>query len=257
MNAKKIFSVIFFWAAITVKSYAVRPFITDDAAIALRRQILWETWGMFDKYSGQHWTMLAYGLHKNFELSLGGVYGYDKPQPGRSEFSYALPVMQGKFLFREIEPDKLMPGIGFATGTALPAGKGALVPDPGAYGFFTFSQCFGKEETVTTHLNLGCNYVKGTDKYKFVPYWGLGVQLKTYKGLHLVAEVISDDPYDPTPYDDKSAFKSLTTGLACQIGFRHFISENCQFDVETGQSFETKDFWIGVGLRFVITKIVK
>jgi hypothetical protein len=254
---KKIFSAIIFLTAIIAKIHAVRPFITDDAAIAFPREILWETWGIFDKYSGQHWTMFAFGLHRNFELSLGGVYGYDKTQSGRYGFSYSLPVIQGKFLFREIEPNKLMPGIGFAAGTALPAGKGGFVPDPGAYGFFTFSQCFGKDENVYTHLNLGYNYVRGADKYKFVPFWGLGVQLKAFRGLHLVAEVISDDPYDPNPHDDKSALKSFTSGLAYQIGFRQFISDNFQFDIEIGQSFESKDIWVGVGLRFVITKFTK
>jgi hypothetical protein len=46
-----------------------------------------------------------------------------------------------------------------AAGTFLPAGKGAFIPQGyGAYSFLAVTQCFGEDENVLIHGNIGVNY---------------------------------------------------------------------------------------------------
>jgi hypothetical protein len=245
---KNLWLTVFILTAIATKTYAVRPFITDDAAVTGRRLFQIETWGLFDKFSRQHWTMLSYGFNERLEMAVGGVWGYDRPQLEQSKFSYATPLIEAKFLFREYEPNKL-PGIALAAGTFLPAGKGAFVPQgKGAYSFLAITQCFGKNDNVLIHGNLGVNYLYADKGNQFLPVWGLGTQIKTYKGLHVVAEIVAGDPYVPN------------TGIAYQAGFRYFISDLIQVDMEIGQGITGENrvpFWAGFGARFVLTGFEK
>jgi hypothetical protein len=155
--------------------------------------------------------MAAYGPHKRIELTLGTVFGYDKPNPTLTEFSYALPLIQGKILFREYEVNK-PPGLAVVAGTFLPGGRGAFVPQGyGAFSFLTLSQCFGEGEKILVLANLGANFLFINNDSQFVSTWGFATQIKVYEGLHFVGEVFSGDPYIPG------------TGLAYQTGIRHFI----------------------------------
>ncbi len=241
--------LLFFFLTITVTQlYAVRPFITDDARVVGYRLAQWESWFRLDRFSGQQWHMLAYGPSKRLEVTAGAVFGYDKPKNEHTEFSYAMPLIQGKFLLRNYEPNK-PPGIGLVAGTFLPGGKGAFVPQGyGAFGFLIISQCLGENERVLIHGNIGANYLYINDENQFISTWGFGTQIRTYKGLHWVGELFSGDPYIPG------------TGLAYQTGFRHFISELIQIDATIGQGIAGKNqmpFWGSIGARFVTTKFQK
>ena len=230
---------------IAAKAYAVRPFITDDAAIIGHRLWQLETWSVFDRYAGQYWNMLAYGPHKRLELAVGTVLGYDRPKPGDAKFSYAMPLLEAKFLFRDYQPNQ-PPGVALVTGTFLPAGKGAFVqPGYGAYSFLAVTQCFGKDENVLIHGNIGVNYLYTNNKNQLTTVWGLGTQIRTCKGLHVVGEIINGDPYVPG------------TGLAYQAGVRYFISDHIQIDAEIGKGLSGQNkapFWLGFGARFVLEK---
>jgi hypothetical protein len=57
MHAKFILSFLFF----SFSTFAVRPFITDDARVVGWRLAQWESWARFDKHEGQWWHMAAYG----------------------------------------------------------------------------------------------------------------------------------------------------------------------------------------------------
>jgi hypothetical protein len=245
---RKLLLTVFALSAIVAKTFAVRPFITDDAAVTGRRLAQFQTWGLFDKYSNQHWTMIAYGFTEQFEMAIGGVWGYDRFQTEQSKLSFAMPLLEAKYLFRAYEPDKL-PGIAMAAGTFLPAGKGAFVPPgKGAYGFLAVTQCFGREENVLLHGNIGVNYLYANKGNQFLSIWGLGTQIKAYKGLHLVGEIVAGDPYVPG------------TGIAYQAGFRYFISDLVQVDIEMGQGISGQNrvpFWAGFGARFVLAAYEK
>ena len=83
----------------------VRPFITDDARVVGDRLAQLESWVRIDKHAWQHWNLVAYGPNKRVELTTGLVYGIDQPnETGGNHFSYALPLVQAKFLFNEYKP---------------------------------------------------------------------------------------------------------------------------------------------------------
>lgn len=227
-------------------AFAVRPFITDDARVVGYRLGQWENWLRFDRFSGQHWHMLAYGPTRYSELTFGAVYGYERTHPEmRAEGSYAMPLLQGKFLFREYGHKK-PPGIALVAGTFLPGGQGALVPPGyGAFAFSTISQCFGEKEDLLIHLNFGGNYLYLDKQNDFVKTWGLGTQIRALGGFHIVGELFSGDPYIPG------------AGLSYQCGFRHFFNDLVQIDATLGEGLAGENklpFWFSVGLRVVTTR---
>ncbi len=245
---KLVFGCFVFVCTLVLDCQAVRPFITDDARVVGYRLAQWESWMRFDRFSGQQWHMVAYGPHKRWELTAGAVLGYDRPTPEGREFSYAMPLLQGKFLLREYEPYKL-PGVALVAGTFLPGGRGAFVPQAyGAFSFLIITQCLGANEDVLLHANLGANYLYVQNEKPSVATWGLGTQIRAYKGFHLVGELFSGDPYIPG------------TGLAYQAGFRHFISDLIQVDATLGQGLAGQNlmpFWWSIGARFVTTRFKK
>lgn len=223
----------------------VRPFITDDARVVGDKLAQLESWVRVDKESGQHWILGAYGPNKRIELTVGGVYGYEVSKNEKKLFSYALPLIQGKFLLKEYHPNKA-PGIGLVLGTFLPAGRGEFRPQGyGTFGFLIVSQCFGEGEKLLLHANVGGNYLLVNKQNEFIPTWGFGSQVKVYKGFHLVGELFSGDPYIPG------------TGTSWQAGYRHFFSDMLQIDMTIGKGIAGDvilPFWYSAGVRWVTDK---
>ena len=232
----------------STKEVLVRPFITDDARVVGERLAQLETWVRFDKEAGQHWILGAYGPNKKLELTAGGVYGYQVDHDSKKTFSYALPLLQAKILFKEYKPNKA-PGFGMVVGTFLPVGQGAFKPAGyGTFGYLTVSQCFGEGDKFLFHGNLGGNYIHIDGTNNLIPTWGLGTQVKTYKGLHLVGEIFSGDPYIPG------------TGTSWQAGYRYFFSDLVQIDMTVGNGIAgdvIMPFWGTAGIRIVTEKFLK
>jgi hypothetical protein len=61
-------------------------------------------------------------------VTAGAVVGYTRFTPSQTEFSFAMPLIQAKALFKPYAPGK-GPGFGMVAGTFLPGGRGAFVPD--------------------------------------------------------------------------------------------------------------------------------
>ncbi len=219
----------------------VRPFITDDARVVGTRLTQMESWYRQDEGGIEQWALVAYGPYSWLELTFGGVFGAER-LPTATEFGFGVPLLQAKFLLKEYLPYQL-PGVGFVIGSFLPSGSGALKPEGyGAFSFLTVTQCFGKQDDVLLHLNLGTNYLDGSldDKWQFT--WGLGTQLRALGGFHLVGEVFSGDPYVPG------------SGLSYQVGFRHFFSDDVQIDGTLGEGISGDSplpIWFSFGIRLV------
>jgi hypothetical protein len=228
--------------------FGVRPFITDDARVVGERLAQLETWLRLDKEAGQHWILGAYGPNSHVEITAGGVYGYQKHHGGGTDFSYALPLIQAKILFKEYKPNK-SPGLGMVIGTFLPAGHGPFKPAGyGTFGYLMVSQSFGEGDKVLVHGNVGGNYLHIADEHKFIKTWGFGTQIKAYKGMHLVGELFSGDPYIPG------------TGTAFQAGYRYFFSDLLQVDTTVGKGIAgatIMPFWFSAGLRVVTKRFLK
>lgn len=232
----------------STKEVLVRPFITDDARVVGERLAQLETWVRFDKEAGQHWMLGAYGPNKKLELTAGGVYGYQVDHESKKTFSYALPLLQAKILCKEYKPNKA-PGFGMALGTFLPVGQGSFKPAGyGTFGYLTVSQCFGEGEKFLFHANLGGNYLHVDGSNNLIATWGLGTQIKAYKGMHLVGEIFSGDPYIPG------------TGSSWQAGYRYFFSDFLQVDMTVGNGIAgdvIMPFWFSAGVRIVTEKFLK
>jgi hypothetical protein len=232
----------------STKEVLVRPFITDDARVVGERLAQLETWVRFDKEAGQHWILGAYGPNKKLELTAGGVYGYQVDHDSKKTFSYALPLLQAKILFKEYKPNKA-PGFGMVLGTFLPVGQGSFKPAGyGTFGYLTVSQCFGEGEKFLLHANLGGNYLHVDGSNNLIATWGLGTQIKAYKGMHLVGEIFSGDPYIPG------------TGTSWQAGYRYFFSDLLQVDMTVGNGIAgvvIMPFWFSAGVRIVTEKFLK
>ncbi len=224
------------------KAIAVRPFITDDARVVGWRLGQYESWLRFDKHAYQHWNMIAYGPTKRWELALGFVHGLEAPKAEHRQYSYAIPLVQAKYLINEYKPNKA-PGLAVAAGTFLPGGQGAFkAPGYGAFAYLAATQSFGKDDKFLFHGNIGINHVMYPTTDYTVMTWGLGTQIRTVGGLHLVAEVFSGDPYVPG------------SGMSYQVGVRHFVSNFVQLDFTVGQGIAGQNqlpFWGGVGVRLV------
>jgi hypothetical protein len=229
-------------------SFYVRPFITDDSRVVGNRLAQLESWIRIDQESGQLWALSAYGPSSKLELTMGGVFGYEVHDEHDLLFSYALPLIQGKFLFKEYKPNKA-PGIGIVIGTFLPYGLRSFRPAGyGTFGYATVSQCFGKGEKVLIHGNVGGNYLHIDGSNQFINTWGLGTQIKVYKGMHFVGEFFSGDPYIPG------------TGTSYQIGYRYFFSDLFQIDMTIGKGIAGDvilPFWFSAGVRIVTEKFLK
>jgi hypothetical protein len=226
----------------------VRPFITDDARVVGEKLAQLETWLRFDREAGQHWVMAAYGPTKKLELAVGGVYGYQNNHEAKNTFSYALPLLQAKYLFKEYKPNSA-PGFGVVVGTFLPVGQGGFKPAGyGSFGFITITQCFGEGDKFLLHGNVGGNYLHINNEDDLIATWGIGTQVKAYKGFHLVGEVFSGDPYVPG------------TGMAFQTGYRYFFSHLVQIDMTVGKGIAgdiKMPFWFSAGIRIVTERFLK
>ena len=228
--------------------WAVRPLITDDAAVIGKRRFEIANWGHYSKNGLELWHSINSGVTDWCELTVAGFWGFDSEK----DFTYTLPLLQAKFLIRDYEPNGI-PGVTFAVGSNMPWGKGSFVtPDYGAFAFATATQCIGMEEQFLLHLQLGGTFLHNTDidektgkkignETGFV--WGLGAQIKLYRGLHLVSELVQGDPYD------------AKAPMMYQLGIRQFINANLQIDFTFGRAFKDtgkSSFWITSGIRYVL-----
>ena len=225
--------------------WAVRPFITDDGAIIGFRRMEIANWLLIDKGSGQLWHSANIGIHKRVEITCALFWGYDKSgDDNRATMSFTAPLLQTKILFCDYVPNGL-PGITVALGSDLPFGRGAFVPGGyGAFAFTSITQCIGRDENVLIHVNLGGTYLREGGKNYAGFTWGIGTQVKVYKGFHCVGELVSGDPY------------VHGAGIGYQVGIRQFISDKLQVDCAFGDGIgggvNRMPMWVSCGLRYVL-----
>ena len=229
--------------------FAVRPFITDDAALTGFKRSELASWIFTGQSGTEIWHSANFGLTDWAELTIAGIWGSGKHESNGEKFkklSYMLPLIQAKFLFRNYEPNGL-PGIGMAVGADMPWGKGVFVSDGcTAFGCLLLTQCLGKDENVLIHAQAGGTYLrkKASKENLTGLVFGLGTQVKVYKGFHLIGEVVNGDPYDHG------------AGSMYQLGIRQFISEKLQIDCAYGNKLKGASgvaSWLTAGFRYVVS----
>jgi len=224
-------------------AHAVRPFITDDARVVEPGPFLLETSGRWDRTRLSNLNLLAYSPVGGLEATVGfsdGVVlerGENNDRPGISG-----PLLQLKYLFTEGTPNGY-PGVALAAGLNAPFGtRGFAPPSTNGFAFLAVTESFGENEAVNIHANAGCVLVDPGDGLKARLIWGIGTQVRIYRGFHSVSEIISGDPY------------SDSQGGGLQIGFRQFLSERVQIDGNFGSGLwgdPKLPLWLGAGLRAI------
>jgi len=228
---------------------AVRPFITDDAALSGFKRSELSSWIFVSRAGTEVWHSANWGLSHWAELTVAGIWGRSKYEFYGETFkepSYTLPLLQGKFLFRDYDPNGL-PGVVMAVGSDIPWGKGAFVSGGyGAFGAVLLTQCFGMDENVLFHAQVGATYLKDRKSKEKLSglVFGFGTQVKAYRGLHLIGEIVNGDPYEHG------------AGSMYQLGIRQFINDDLQFDIAFGKgiSGDTRaSTWFTCGIRYVLS----
>jgi len=242
---KKTFVLAVFTAMFALPTWAVRPFITDDATlIGLRRAEL-ASWTFISGKTMEFWHNYTMNLTNRFEIQVSGFWGFHRLEnDDYRKLSYTAPLIQGKFLFRDYVPNGL-PGVTIAAGSDLPFGKGAFVSGGyGAFSFLSITQCIGNDEEALFHANIGGTYLRQEAKNHTGLTWGVGMQIKAYKGLHGVAEIVSGDPY------------MHGAGSAYQLGIRYFFNDALQVDLAFGKGLGGENrmsSWMTCGIRYILS----
>lgn len=233
---RHFFSAVLLVAVVSVstRAWAIRPFITDDARVVGERLVQLETWVQVDKRSLAHWILPAFGPTRWLELSAGGLHGTaGTPR----QYSLSGPLLQGKALLLQTH-DGGAPGLALALGTLLTNGTGPFSENPSSgFGYLASTASF-RDEAILIHVNAGLSYGDET----FIATGGIGSQVRTLGGLHLVAELVRGDAY------------SRATDGAVQGGGRFIVSDSVQVDATVGTGIwgdNQRPTWATVGLRLV------
>ncbi|MDQ3267649.1 MAG: hypothetical protein M3P47_02820 [Pseudomonadota bacterium] len=233
-----VFLVLMF---VNSKSYAIRPFVTDDARVVGDRIAQVETWAVFDNHKATHNALFAIGPTPWLELTSGLSQRYSFVD--KKGYGISGGLLQLKALLRDTKPDS-GPGVSFSVGVIPAFGSGSLTPDGVTrFEYGILSQSFFNDDLLF-HANLGASSKKDLQQSRTMTA-GFGFQARVIGGLHAVAEIYRGDPYDPT-----------IKVMASQVGFRHIFSDTVQIDGTIGSTFDRHaEQWMTIGIRVVSPKL--
>lgn len=228
---------------------AVRPFITDDARVVGEHLAQLETWVRGDPRSFQHWLLVAVGPWAPVELTIGALHGagYEDGAPG---YGVHGPLLQAKALLIEPRPNR-WPGLAISLGATAPLGYGEFAPHSWErFAYLAVTESLFHNDRLLLHGNVGMTVVGAEHGQGSLTTltWGMGLQLRAFAGLHLVAEVVSGDPYEPG------------SGGAGQAGIRYILSDRIQLDATVGSGLwgeSALPVWGTAGIRMVAGPISK
>jgi hypothetical protein len=208
---------------VSAPAWAIRPFITDDARVVGLHVPQLETWMQVDGVSLQHWVVPAFGPTDDVELTIGFVHGASYRADAPVSYAIAGPLIQAKVLLHEATKNRA-PGVAIAGGLLLPhAGTDFSPPDIRGFVYVALTETLGERERVNIHANLGVSLaheMAGVQKVAIIG--GVGTQIRTWRGLHVVAEIVHGDAY------------AGDVGGAVQAGFRYIFGDHVQMDTTAG-----------------------
>lgn len=233
---------------IVENTWAVRPFVTDDARIVDQGQLTAEFW--VDESVGD----------RNFTPDLNFLAGTSPTQwlevstasglglHGRFGKDVTNPVFQSKILLFRTQVDG-PPGLALSLGHVPNVGAGeSKVDGSSTYLLALISRRLFDDELLI-HLNLGGtrSWVEphGTET---MPFWGIGSEFSLWAfEWRGVVEAFSGDPFNP-----------IRTDIAAQAGLRWLQSDLLNFDVIAGAEPELNPSgtrsgeivtWVQFGIR--------
>ena len=190
--------ILFFFIAILIvlvsmskQVWAVRPFVTDDARVVGKKLFLLETSVRRDSSVLTNLNLLAYGPTEKLELTAGFTSGFLLEGEDSWRYAVAGPLMQAKYLFTEGTPNGY-PGVAVVIGAGTPYGSQSFAnPSWSRFAYLALTESLGEKEQVLIHANIGVNYSKPDDDWRYATTWGIGTQIRLVGGLHYVGGDIS------------------------------------------------------------------
>ena len=241
---------------------AVRPFVTDDARIVYKGQVVTETYGGItmvkgDKPAFEARTLEGLGITDRFELTAGG-------------FGFTYQDNQARPLDLLIQPKYVLhsslgaiPSISVAAATLFPLSgnrqhwDGYAMAHVSWFLFTPDADTDPYDNNLAIHLNLGAKsrYDAGPATFQSKLYWAAGFEVITpvTREVRFVGEIFNGDPFS---YEEK--FPAFQTGfrwyknpmVQIDLVFRGLRNGSIETQAPTGTEFAPGwNYTIQVGLR--------
>jgi hypothetical protein len=241
---------------------AVRPFVTDDARIVYKGQVVTETYGGItmvkgDKPAFEARTLEGLGITDRFELTAGGfgfTYQDNKARPLDL-------LIQPKYVLHSSLG--AIPSISVAAATLFPLSgnrqhwDGYAMAHVSWFLFTPDADTDPYDNNLAIHLNLGAKsrYAAGPTTFQSKLYWAAGFEVITpvTREVRLLGEIFNGDPFS---YEEK--FPAFQTGfrwyknpmVQIDLVFRGLRNGSLETQAPTGTEFAPGwNYTIQVGLR--------
>jgi hypothetical protein len=209
-------------------AFPARPFVTDDARLALPQSCQLESWSRVYSSITEFWALPTCNPTGNLEFTLGAGQAR---QSSRATQDY---VLQAKTLFQEMAPAGV--GWGLAVGKiAHPSAAAGPNLWGNHYAYLPIS-FLGQNGRQALHVNFGALRYDTTRETRGT--WGLGLERHATERLHLIAETFGDHRNQPF----------------FQAGVRYFVVKDLlQIDATLGGQLDgpTSGRWMSVGVRYL------
>lgn len=246
----------------TEDALAVRPFVTDDARIVYKGQLVTETYGGVtmvkgDKPAIEARTLEGLGITDRFELTAGG-------------FGFTYQDNQARPLDLLIQPKYVLqsslgaiPSISVAAATLFPLSgnrqhwDGYAMAHVSWFLFTPDADTDPYDNDLAIHLNLGAKsrYDAGPATFQSKLYWAAGFEVITpvTREVRFLGEIFNGDPFS---YEEK--FPAFQTGfrwyknpmVQIDLVFRGLRNGSLETQAPTGTEFAPGwNYTIQVGLR--------
>ncbi|MBX3305742.1 MAG: hypothetical protein KF751_06760 [Nitrospira sp.] len=243
-------------------AFAVRPFVTDDARIIYKGQVVAETYGGVTMANGEKSafevrTLQAIGLTERFELTAGG-------------FGFTYQDRQARPLDMLIQPKYVLhsslgpiPSLSVAAATLFPLSGNRQHWDGYAMAHLSWFLFTPDPDTdpydnnLSLYFNLGMKYRydAGPTTFQSKLYWAAGFEVITplTREVRILGEMFNGDPFS---FEEK--FPAFQTGLRWYKGpmtqidvvFRGLRNGSLETQAPTGAEFAPGwNYTIQVGLR--------
>ncbi len=221
--------------SVSTAAFAALPFVTDDAGVANRNQLLieefTEVWHLPKKSHSESGKLLgqylglSYGLANNLEATVGGLAGHDFNE---GSLAFMNPIIQLKSTI--IRPKNVaIPAFAISAGYAAKTGRGQYYDNANntyLIGIFT-SHFF--EDGLIIHVNTGpkASYNLPTGKNLYRMQLGVALDIALMrKDFRLFIESYNGTPNSPR--DSPGLFRSY------QAGFKWMKSDKLAFNILYG-----------------------
>lgn len=215
--------------------------VVDDASVLDTKAAAFDTCIRRDEKQLQNVTQLSFGPLNNLEIAVAFSNGFFLEGENSWKYSLAGPSGQAKYRLMESKPNGL-PGAAVVVGVVTPYGtNGFGNPSWGEYAYLALTESLGEKDRILIHGNIGVNYSKPDDDWRYATIWGVGTEIRLFGGLHYLGEIYHGDPVGGD------------AGGALQTGLRYCINEKIQIDVTGGTGLwgdKKPATFFGMGLRW-------